>query len=178
MSDTRIVKSILAVGALNILSGGGIPGDANREHILRDAVSLAERLFSLLFTDWVKVRSECSLERQFRLLADVIEADVKAMTERSPGRFSLTKPSDRTLVIARTSTVSGGHETDDRVIIEQSESGITVTDEGADALLFRVTSSRLSEDGECRLHVGERSCVLCQVSRKTLENLFFPAQEK
>jgi hypothetical protein len=52
-NDTRIVKSILAIGALNALAAGGsnVTLEQGREAILREAVTISNRLFELLFTE-------------------------------------------------------------------------------------------------------------------------------
>jgi hypothetical protein len=59
LPDTRIVKSILAAGALNALVSSGADvgadvGDTNKERILQNAVKIADRLMALLFPDALK----------------------------------------------------------------------------------------------------------------------------
>jgi hypothetical protein len=54
MTDTRIVKSILAVGVLNVLASGGSASlgetvGQNPDVTLRQAVKISDRLFAILF---------------------------------------------------------------------------------------------------------------------------------
>ena len=58
MPDTRIVKSILAVGVLNMLASGGSASWGERvrqnpEVTLQQAVKITDRLFALLFPEKV-----------------------------------------------------------------------------------------------------------------------------
>jgi hypothetical protein len=119
--------------------------------------------------DWVKARSECSLAKVFQTLRLQVEADVatrKALrTEGVPFTFG-TAANGHTF-----SVFVDGNQLYRTVKFGLTDKAICVYGDD-DRLLFegRVT---LSDDGECRLRVGEKELELWQFRRDALEELFF-----
>lgn len=125
--------------------------------------------------DWVTRRAECSVEKLFLLLVEVVESDVKVMHARSLPHgpsFTTNKPTSGKLVVMKMfpdSTIAGN------VVFERTIGGIEVRmlkrarDEQA---LFTAKPS-LSAEGECRLEIDYLPMELWQVSRRALEDLFF-----
>ena len=88
--------------------------------------------------DWVTARAECSIERLFMLLTEVMDSDVKTMQARAPvgTQFSLNQLTAAKIVIAKVTTDRQG---------------------------FTAKPS-LDSTGTCRLEVGGQPMELWQVS--------------
>ena len=126
--------------------------------------------------NWVKARSECSLERVFLLFSEVLESDVKTMQglARSGVLYEQTR-GERKVVVCRTRDCGGGIKEAEGVVFELVDGAITATAKdarGNGTQLFKAKPS-LEPNGACKLEVDGEGLELWQVSRKALEPLFF-----
>ena len=125
--------------------------------------------------NWVKARSECSLERVFLVLSEVVASDVKARQGLHDGAEYDHTRRDHKIIVSRTRDFGGGIKEAEGVVFERIKGSITVAavdPKGNEVPLFAATPS-LAPDGDCKLEVNGDSLELWQVSRKALEPLFF-----
>ena len=122
--------------------------------------------------DWVRARAECSLERLFRLLAETVDSDVRAVSaiKRPDQSVFEVIPALHKVIVSRTKD-TGGIPSVETVVFELVSNGIHVR-RGKDTSVFTATPV-LDARGDCRLEVSGESLELWQVSRKALEGLFF-----
>jgi hypothetical protein len=76
--------------------------------------------------NWVKARSECSIERVFQLLAEVIDSDVQAANalKRSGVTFHVSRQAIGKIIVARDRDLEGMNEIHS-VVFQWSSSKIT-----------------------------------------------------
>jgi hypothetical protein len=125
--------------------------------------------------DWVTKRAECSPASIFDTLKLGLESDVAARNKtfgNSPKcRFILTAKESHCVVTvdcANENTGMGFHKS---VVFVLTSAGILVKEpEGKELLRATLT---LSDDGECRVKVGEQEYELWQFRKQALEDLFF-----
>jgi hypothetical protein len=123
--------------------------------------------------DWVKARTECSIERLFLLLIEVLRADVQSIQARSQGstKYTLDVPTDSSAAVIKEEDM-GGIRDRDGVVFRRTTSGI-VARTAKNEVLFTAKPS-LAINGDCRLEIDGQPLELWQVSRRALEPLFFP----
>ena len=126
--------------------------------------------------NWVQARSECSVERVFQILAEVVDSDVKAANalNRRGVTFHVNRDARGKLIVARNRDL-GGFSDVTIVVFELEPGRIVVTRKTAnidDKTLFSAAPS-LNEQGQCLLEVAGDQLQLWQVSRRALEDLFF-----
>jgi hypothetical protein len=125
--------------------------------------------------DWVNARFDCSLPCTFRLLADVVDSDVKAIQARvADATFTINRPTDSDKFIVSKTWNTAGFPSGESIAFELLRRGISVKDVRTGKQLFFAVPE-LTEAGDCKLHIeGEPNLLeLWQVSRKALEALFF-----
>src|ERR1700730_4960936 len=129
--------------------------------------------------DWVKERSECSLERVFHLFAEVVDSDVKSANalKRGGAKFQVKSQAIGKIMVMRTRPVGSTAEMAG-VTFELMENHINVSkrrSKSTEAEAFFSFFPSLNLEGECLVRVeGESEMLkLWQVSRKALEDLFF-----
>lgn len=124
--------------------------------------------------NWVQSRANCSLDKTFRVLREMIDNDVKAANglKRSGVTFELNEPKGKLMVI-RERDLTSIKETA-CIVFELRSDKITVTErsDGTPKELFSAVPC-LNEEGECLLEVEGQALQLWQVRRRALENLFF-----
>jgi hypothetical protein len=120
--------------------------------------------------DWVKARSACSLAGIYEKLKMDLQEDVKT-------RQSLRGENDTyygVKIVAkdkRTAVVVEGNGIYDSVLFILTDDGIDIADKDG-KVRFKATPT-LSDDGECRLKVGDQERELWHVRKMALEELFF-----
>jgi hypothetical protein len=123
----------------------------------------------MLEFDWVSARSACSLVAIFEQLKMQLQEDVakrQALREEMAHYGFRIVGKDR-----RWAVVVEGTGIYDSVLFILTDSGIEVTDKDG-RLRFKATPT-LSDDGECRLKVGDQERELWHVRKMALEELFF-----
>lgn len=122
--------------------------------------------------DWVKARSECSVERMFVLLRETMDTDVKSVQAIQPHiNYRIERISDSKFVVAR-QWDAGGIPSSDAVTVERVSNSIQVRNARTEKDILSAAPS-IQTDGECKLHVADVPQELWQVSRRALEALFF-----
>jgi hypothetical protein len=128
--------------------------------------------------NWVAARSECSLDRQFRILAELVDSDVKVANglNKRGIEFEINLDVKDKIIVLRKRDIVGHVETS-VIVFELEQDKITVKDRTDRSnlpgqMLFNATPS-LNEEGECLLEVSGVPLKLWQVSRKALDGLFF-----
>lgn len=123
--------------------------------------------------NWVKARSECSLQRIFLCLAEVIDSDVKVFNELPSvdASISANRPTEEKIVVVKTWKYGG---TARSVVFDLTDRGIAVKSGSNGKPLF-LAKPFLLQSGECKLEIEgvAEPLELWQVSRKGLEELFF-----
>ena len=123
--------------------------------------------------NWVAARAECSPDRAFHALAEVVDSDVKAANglRRSGVSFHFHGEATGKIVVIRELDRGGVKEL--RSVVFELISGEIVTKKGPEnSVLFSAVPS-LNRNGECLLEIEGDSYELWQVSRRALESLFF-----
>lgn len=117
--------------------------------------------------NWVKARSECSLNRAFEILGEVVKTDVEiANGLRRGAKFQVTYKHKKIIVTRE--------ENDDEVssvVFELSPTAISAR-EGKREPMFSA-KPRLSEMGDCLFEIDGQLYKLWQICQKALEDLFF-----
>jgi hypothetical protein len=128
--------------------------------------------------NWVAARSECSRDRQFKALGELIRGDVKAVNglERRGVEFEINLEVKDRIIVTRKRDMVGLVESA-VIVFELERDRITAKDRTdrsnlAGQLLFHATPG-LNEEGECLWTVDGVSLKLWQISKKALEGLFF-----
>jgi hypothetical protein len=129
--------------------------------------------------DWVKARSECSIESVFQILKQVVTSNVESaktiFSKRSDVTFTVTSL-DRRFVVTREDSIGSGVKVGCHVTFALSNSAeITVTRDATSVPSVSLFSAKPSfiQNGDCMLEVEGTPLKLWQVSRRALENLFF-----
>ncbi len=119
--------------------------------------------------DWVSARSACSLVAIFEQLKMQLQEDVakrqSLREEMAHYGFRIVGKDKRLAVVVEGSGIY------DSVLFILTDSGIEVADKDG-KLRFKATPT-LSDDGECRLKVGDQERELWHVRKMALEELFF-----
>lgn len=122
--------------------------------------------------DWVTARKECSMPLFFERLKTLAQRDVKTRHAMRQELIDLG-PVNFDAQIAGTFTVlrnfAPGHHASVRFRLE----GDRLFVEGAGVQVNFDGSLTLTDDGDCRLRVGEKELDPWQVLRRALEPLFF-----
>lgn len=116
--------------------------------------------------DWVTARHACSLTAIFELLKTAAEQDVArrlALRDAPPLAF---RAQDRVFIV-----YTGDDE--DRRVVKFRLTARAIAVSANDAPLFEGAPT-LSDDGHCRLKVGEAELELWQFRKRALEGLLFP----
>jgi hypothetical protein len=131
--------------------------------------------------NWVKARSECSIEHLFMLLAEVVDTDVKTINERDMRsvRFEFKRLNESKFLVVKSMDYGTGMRGVDSVVFERTRAEIAVYTASYDGpKAFFTAKPSFDGAGSCRLEVSDQPLELWQVSRKALEDLFFGEPEK
>ena len=127
--------------------------------------------------DWVTERHKCSLVTIFTHLSEVVDSDVKsAIAKLEDGdNISMNRPSEGKIVVVKSLGPRGSSQ-GDNVVFERAANCIIVKKGGTNGKQLFTAKPFLLQNGMCKLEVqGETEPLeLWQVSRKALEDLFFP----
>jgi hypothetical protein len=124
--------------------------------------------------DWVKAKSECSIDALYIALRAVVEFDMKAADSRSGEQveFRITEPAQTTFMVERRLI--------DRFIsvsvigFDREKDGIAVyfQDPHKKTPMF-TAKPHVDLDGECKFEVEGKPMEAWQVSKAALEQFFF-----
>jgi hypothetical protein len=123
---------------------------------------------------WVVARSKCSIAVVFT------ELQLGAVDDAKKAHSNLSQEGwptfEATNIIGNSFCVVRAHNPvcSKRVEFSRSENEIQVRDN--DGKLFMTATLTLTNEGECKLKVGDQELDQWQFRRMALENLFFPAQ--
>lgn len=126
--------------------------------------------------DWVKARSECSIDSLFIALMAVVESDTKGADARSGEHvdFRVAHPAENVFMVDRKLIGSG--------FLQSSVIGFERTKEGGIAVFYQdreakkamfVAKPHVDLNGECKFEVDGVPLEPWQVSQKALEAFFF-----
>jgi hypothetical protein len=127
--------------------------------------------------DWISARSACSPSQIFQKLRLQIENDVKKRieimtdTEKAKCRFFTDYDPGRLSVMVE------GERLNEGVIFSRSPAGVEVRDSESNSLIHEGILT-LSNDGHCRLKVGDVEYDLWQFRKLSLENVLFTSIAK
>ncbi len=130
--------------------------------------------------NWVKARSECSLQRIFQTLAEILDSDVKSANDlrRAKVSFHVDTQATNKIIVSRDRDIGEKNEVKS-VVFTLAQFSITVTSKKPNGDPQSVLSviPHMNEDGECLLTIQDQPQLqplkLWQVSRYFLEDLFF-----
>jgi hypothetical protein len=127
--------------------------------------------------DWVAERRKCSLGTIFTHLTEVVDSDVKsAQAKLEDGEnITMNRPADGKIVVVKSFGPRGSSQ-GESVVFEVAANCIAVKKGGPNGKELFTAKPFLLQNGMCKLEVkGEPEPLeLWQVSRKALEDLFFP----
>jgi hypothetical protein len=130
--------------------------------------------------NWVKARSECSLQRIFQTLAEVVDSDVKSANDlgRPNVSFHIDTQATGKIMVTRDRNMGAKNEVKS-VVFALAQFSITVTTKrlSGDPQSVLSVVPNMDENGECLLTIQDKAKLqpmkLWQVSRYFLEDLFF-----
>ena len=124
--------------------------------------------------DWVTARSECSIERVFIRLRELVESDIRVLLVRQTDDIVELRSADERRFTVSIQWNAGGVISGEAVAFQRNFDGtIEVLDQRTQTRRFLATP-RLNDAGECQLVDKDGVCLeLWQVSRKALEPHFF-----
>lgn len=120
--------------------------------------------------DWVTARANCSLAGIFARLKAELAVDVEKKNaidgDNYMARYVLS-PSNGSISV----TLAEGNLPIDSVVFEVTRMAIEVKDANGKTVI--TATPTLSDDGVCRLKIGDVECELWQLRKRALEKLFF-----
>jgi hypothetical protein len=127
--------------------------------------------------DWISARAECSPSQVFQKLRLQLKNDVEKRnairTENEKSRYVFTIHSDtRRISVFVEGQLEYGDTFNEGVVFSRTYTGIDVHKGTSDELLFQATLT-LSNDGVCRLRIGDTEHSLWQFRKLALEEVFF-----
>jgi len=127
--------------------------------------------------DWVKVRAECSIHHVFKELELGVHEDIEKMQSfvkpDETIKFSVVKTSSGRFAAMR---VNNPFSTSQSVYFVCKNNEISVHEDGSFGEELRMTATlTLTNDGHCKLKVGDEELYQWQFRRMALERLFFGA---
>jgi hypothetical protein len=126
--------------------------------------------------DWIAVRAKCTSFSVFEVLRGQVKQDMEsrnALNTQIPANktFSFQSPNGHWFAV-----VYQAHGVNKGVIFKINENGVTAEDIESQKLLCNGILV-ISDDGQCRLRVGQVECDLWQFRKLALHDLFFVNQE-
>jgi len=126
--------------------------------------------------DWVTARAECSVVHVFKEIEQGVIADVEKaqsfVLPTEPIKFSIAKGASNRFTVVRVDDPISAISHSVYFVCKRGE--IQVYEDAANGEELRMKATlTLTDDGHCKLKVGDEELYQWQFRRRALENLFF-----